>query len=1826
MMSRMGFAALIVFTLALVQFFPLAAIAESRQIVVTEDNDYFGFDLETEKDVTLEQCKSSCLSNQACLAFTYNTSAQFCFLKSDFSKISSFKGAVAGRIISTSGEPDLGAPPKLSYLPTFILGEAQTFRNGLNIGKPLPDTTGFLSMIRVGNQNYNTNTKTAIDGFYTALRIDADNVGAWLKLSAVTQSHISTKSSDKQFYQRMATSSAYNAYLLSRSQSKRAEALALLARGLRARNNTRPALTAFKQSLALREVPVERAAYSQLLSTHGFRVLNHTINSDNLSPRVCVQFSEKLQSSATDYTNYLTVNRKTPQAIDVKSKQICIEGLSHGKTYQIGLREGLPSTIGENLQTNVNLNIYIRDRKSAARFTGSNFVLPLSARRGIPIVTVNAISADLKLYRIGERALSTLISDSKFLRQLQNYQIDYLMESLGEPIWNGQVDITPDLNKEVTTSIPIDKALPTRKPGVYLLTAAASKSGPQPGDNIASQWFVISDIGLTTFNGNGNMRVVSRSLSTAKPLVNTEVTLIAHNNEILGTAITNGEGEAIFDAGLTRGKQGLAPAAVTAKTSSSDFIFLDISRPGFDFTDRGVRGRAAPAGVDVYAWTERGIYRTGETVHVAALARDATANAIDGLPLTFVFRRPDGMEDRRIINKGEDLGGYSVQLPLTNNAKRGTWQLQVYTDPKKNPVAEQMFLVEDFLPERTDFEIIAPQNALAIGETGSVKIKGRYLYGAPASGLKIDGELIVSTKRQREGFKGYLFGLASEKQTTNQYVAINNMPPLNADGESVFNVALKNTHATTRPQSANLVVRMREGSGRAVERKTSVNIVPQQTMIGIKPDFDDGQTGENTTSEFSIIAVDPSGNRTQLSGTEWSLVKIERNYQWYRNGSSWNYESFDVESKVANGEINIGENQAAKLQLPVKWGHYRLEVRSNSHDGLASSVDFNAGWYVETKSTQTPDGLEIALDKLDYKIGDIAKLKVSPRYGGELLIAIGTDSILKTMSVSVPASGSTIDIPVEEDWGAGAYVLATLYRPGNAGNSRLPMRAIGVKWLSVAPEERALSVSLDLPEQSEPHNQFTIPVHVGGLKPGEEAYVSIAAVDVGILNLTNYKSPDPVARYFGQRQLGIGMRDIYGRLINGYLGTTGRLRTGGDGSDGMSSDGSPPTEKLVAFFKGPVRLDDNGDASVSFDIPQFNGSIRVMATAWTANGVGSSDAETIIREPMVISASLPKFMAPGDQARLLIEIANTDAPSGTYWLGLESSENLSFSQEGLVQALDLPSGEKSKLIIPVSAISTGEGWARIILSHADGFSIEHDIAMPVRPGSLPITRKLNVALNANGGSLVIDKHLLAGSNLDGAKINVSVARPSAIDVPSLLLQLNKYPYGCAEQTASKALPLLYASEFKQGIPGFDDVVIKARIQKAIDKVLSYQSNSGGFSLWGNGADDLWLGAYVSDFLTRAIEKGYDVPAEPMKQALNNLQNVLAYQNDLAQNSASVAYALYVLARNKQASAGDLRYYADTQLSSFKSPIARAQLAASMALYGDQQRAESTFSSAFSLAQKNSNSYAGRYVYGSNLRDAAAMLALASESTPEPSNINGMRQLISALNFSDEYTNTQEQAWLLLAARAAKSLDSAITLEVDGQPHQGTLGRRIEGSNLANQPLRVTNTFEKELQATITTVAVPDQPLPAGGNGFTISRTYYQLDGSEANVSQVEQNERFVVVLKIKQLQDLASRIIVTDLLPAGFEIDNPRLVGSADLKNFNWLPSTVAAHSDFRSDRFIGAFNRAKGTKSEFTVAYTVRAVTPGTFTHPAATIEDMYRPELSARTSTGWMQVNAPR
>ena len=306
-----------------------------------------------------------------------------------------------------------------------------------------------------------------------------------------------------------------NAYQTSRTVSQRAEALSLLAQSLDRRQEGRPVLEAYKASLELANAPAVQSAFADARARFGFRVTGNTVDPDAETPRACVQFSESLTDA--DYKQFVTLDGAPPQTIEASGSEICFDNLKHGGRYRIALRAGLPSTVGEVLEKPVTISAFIRDRAKSVRFTGDNFVLPGAARRGIPIVSVNADKALVELYRVGDRSLTQLLNGEQFLTQLDFYAIQRIQDEIGEPVWKGELAVKNSLNDDVTTSFPVDEALPNREPGIYVLTARLEGDRAEEWDPRATQWFVVSDIGLTTFAGEDGLSVFARSLGTAKP-------------------------------------------------------------------------------------------------------------------------------------------------------------------------------------------------------------------------------------------------------------------------------------------------------------------------------------------------------------------------------------------------------------------------------------------------------------------------------------------------------------------------------------------------------------------------------------------------------------------------------------------------------------------------------------------------------------------------------------------------------------------------------------------------------------------------------------------------------------------------------------------------------------------------------------------------------------------------------------------------------------------------------------------------------------------------------------------------------------------------------------------------------------------------------------------------------------------------------------------------------------------------------------------------------------------------------------------------------------
>ena len=523
-----------------------------------------------------------------------------------------------------------------------------------------------------------------------------------------------------------------------------------------------------------------------------------------------------------------------------------------------------------------------------------------------------------------------------------------------------------------------------------------------------------------------------------------------------------------------------------------------------------------------------------------------------------------------------------------------------------------------------------------------------------------------------------------------------------------------------------------------------------------------------------------------------------------------------------------------------------------------------------------------------------------------------------------------------------------------------------------------------------------------------------------------------------------------------------------------------------------------------------------------------------------------------------------------------------------------------------------------------------------------------------GGNISLSPDLVRDMIAPRTRVSISVGPIATLDIPSLLTSLDRYPYGCAEQTVSRALPLVYANAVAAQLGIAPDKELKERVQKAVDRVFEMQDSSGAFGVWGPVTTDLWLTGYVTDFLTRAKEQGFAVNPQGFTQALDRLQNFIAYAEDFKQGGEDRAYALYVLARNGRAPIGDLRYYADTRLDRFSTPLAKAQLGAALAMMGDKMRAETAFASALDSLDvpEPTGAFGYRGDYGSDLRDSAALLTLASETHVTNVEAPKLINVIAKAYVGRTYTSTQEQAWMLLAANAMAEEGRDLKLIVNGAPVVGAVNRAMSAEEILKAPLTVANDGAGPVDAVVSVIGSSLTTEPPVSKGFTIERTYYTLDGKPVDLksatggtSQVKQNERLVAVVKI-ELKDPGGRVLLVDRLPAGFEIDNPRIVDSGDVKALDWLKTTVQPeHSEFRDDRFVAAFNFSsgnteqaapeaestpdgqavtKGPATSATVAYMVRAVTPGAFIHPAATVEDMYRPERYARSAAGKLTVTA--
>ena len=1791
-----------------------------RRVILWRDTDFFGADIQSLLDIPMSSCENTCLDDPNCSAYTYNTNKNACFLKDAVGERSDFTGAFSAEIVPTS-------PVYLAYADNRA--QELAFLAGNDLEKARQQTRDMPHDYVVGGwqeEDLRAGIRDSEAGanlldamrFAGGLVVLTDRPGDWAEFArlSLALAYQTGNTGEKRRYRDQGIAAAVNGYLRADRPGLQADLLVFMAQGLDARGRGRETIPALRLAMDLSPRDEISQALDLAIGKYGFRVTDHRVDADAAEPRICAVFNENLQATGVDYAPFVQSDA-SGLAVEVAGRELCVSGLSHGTRYRLTFRAGLPSAAGETLVRPVTIEAYVRDRSPQVWFPGRAYVLPALGDAALPIASVNADTADLVLYRMSDRNLVEAFRQRYFSNPLAYWEVEDLADGMAEEVWRGtgqmQGNAEEMLNREVTTLLPMGEAVRGRKPGVYLLEASLPETDPYDNPP-ATQWFVISDIGLATMLGADGLHVFTRSLATGTAIEGARVQLVSRANSVLAEVETDAQGHARVPEGLTAGQGSAAPALVVVRAGDDDMAFLSLTEPAFDLSDRGVEGRPAAPPIDVFATTDRGAYRAGEVVHATVLARDGRSEAIGGLPITAVLYRPDGVEYSRNLSQGSAAGGHVFDLPLGGNVPRGTWRLDFHADPDAPALASLTLLVEDFLPERIDFDLALPEGPIAVTDSPELTVSARYLFGAPGADLPIEGEVILRPSRSLDSLPGVLFGRYDDQRGP-QYGNLPFDQRTDARGRATLPVVFPEINAPGMPLQARINVRVSEGSGRPVERSLTRLLTGAGPMIGIKPAFDD-DLPEGAEARFAVQALGPELAPVPMQ-VRWRINRVKTRYQWYAIDGSWTWDPITTRETVASGEVTLGA-QPADIAGRVDWGRYELVVEATgAAAGVASSVEFYAGWYGAADTTLTPDMLELSLDAPSYRPGDTATLRLVPRVAGKVLVTVMSNRLIAMQTLDATEGENVVTLPVSDDWGAGAYVTATLVQPMQDAAGHLPTRAIGLAYASVDPGKRQLTASFEGPDEAAPRGPLDVALKVEGAAPGTRVYATIAAVDVGILNLTSFDSPDPSGYYFGQRRLGMALRDIYGRLIDRSGALPGSVRSGGDAGAQMRMQAPPPTEELVAGFSGLLVVGDDGYARTSFQIPSFNGTVRLMAVVWSDTAVGQAERDITIADPVVVTASLPRFLAPGDTARLLLELVHAKGPAGDMALTV-TGKGVAVDSSMLPPRITLARGGTTRLSVPVSASRVGLGQIEVVLTTPDGARLTKTLMLPVQLGDPEVARLSRFTL-APGESFTLDGEVFAGFVAGSGRATLTAGALARMNVAGLLDRLDRYPYGCTEQLTSRALPLLYFDDVARAIGQDSKQDIPARIDDAISRVLANQSASGSFGLWRPASGDLWLDAYVTDFLSRARAKGYEVPDIAFRAAMDNLRGRINYAADFDYGGEAIAYALYVLAREGAAAMGDLRYYVDEKGDAFATALADAQMGAALAAYGDPVRADAMFRRAGEKLTRDMPD-AGqiwRDDYGTSLRDAAAVLALATEAG---SNGVDRAALSRRVALGGDPLSTQEASWSLLAAAEMIGQMPASGLSINGVSATGPVIEALEANTLG-APLVLRNDGTAEVELSLSTFGVPLTPVPAGGKGYRIVRRYFTMQGEPMDVQEVRQGTRMVVVLTVQPFGKSEGRLMVSDPLPAGFEIDNPNLLAAGDIGALDWLElNSDARHTEFRQDRFLAAIDwRSDKT---FRLAYVVRAITPGSYRHPAASVEDMYRPSFRARGESGTVRI----
>ncbi len=1536
-----------------------------------------------------------------------------------------------------------------------------------------------------------------------------------------------------------------------------------------------------------------------------------------------------------NHDDYFSLTKKSGEQVDdsivlsSNNKIVYFPFVEPSSNYKLTVYKGLTANNNSKLKKDVFKEITTRPIIASYNFASKGSFLPLKQHNGLPIELVNIKDINVDYFKVPDEQVVQFLSNQGYFQDKINRYYAQRSIDRAELVYSARYQFNAQKNKRRTFNLPIQNIEALASPGIYL---AVMSQATEIHQQISMTHFMVTDIGMHVRVYKEQLEVALNSLTNQAPLSGVKVTLLDKNGKQLDQVNSSPAG-----LGTLRTK---ADARYIIAQSEKSLSVVPLSGPALDLSEFSLAHRPF-ASKEIFVYSARDLYRPGESIDFNALLRDQDGKLITPIPLKASIKDASGQIVKSFTWHSKADGYFHQPFTLPKDAKTGTWQLDI--NQHKKLLTSYQFKVEEFLPERLKltFNQGEATQLYRVNDKLTVNVLGEYLYGAPASGNRFESRISLAAQREPfESLKGFQFGNIAEKNLKQQYQLAD--VKLDADGKAAINIENRWANAKS-PVKVTLQASLFETGGRAISRRHQSIVIPTDKLIGIKPHFKNNPKN-NSRVTFDVISTNAQGQLIASNDLEVKLIREDRRYFWeFNNREGWHYRWSDSEFVEYNTSTNTNTALASQLTLPVEYGRYRLEI-SDTSSKIITSIRFFAGydWYSAWQDNQSssqaarPDKVSLAWDKASYNSGDVAQLSIVPPKAGEALLLIESDKLLHSERISIPAQGLNVAVNIDESWQRHDIYASVVHLQHGDNKKRItPTRAIGLLHLPLNRETRKLDVAIESAEEIYPNQKYQVKVKVNG-HANQQAKLTVAMVDVGVLSLTEFETPDAHNYFFEPRRFQVDSRDIYQNLIELNDAPLARQKFGGDAELSRGGKKAQAEVQILSLFSGLVTVDSTGYATASFDIPDFNGRVRLMAVAFTDDKFGFSESEMTIAAPIVTQLAMPRFLATNDQSTFALDLHNSTEQTQTLSVSLNSTTPVSISNTSAdsKQEITLAPTQKTTLVYPV-AVGNKEGRATVSLSvqGVEDYPINRDWHINVR-SPYPALIEYKKATLTKGQSFNFSpteyEHLIPETFAAVLSINNKVEFNSREQMKHLL----KYPYGCLEQSTSSTYPWLYANAAILSALDLENSTNKTRldsIEYGLSRIQAKALKNGAYGLWSNTSqEEHWLTAYVGDFFTDAKAQGIEVDQSLFTKTMTRLTSYLnnsngSYTNRWSQAAkhydfAYRAYAGYVLSRHNKASLAKLRDLAKHKSNHAESQLALIHLALALHNQGDNINSQAIFNKA--IAMQRSDKYLSDY--GSVIRDQALIIHLLIKHNYQVNYAFDTALTLSSLLAEKKYLSTQERNALFLASISLEQgeqkiwqADLVLNEAKSTIKQAGVYAKKLSNEDL-QQALTLTNTQDERLYINFAYQGVSKDKPQATAGELTIERDYYNSAGQKIAATKLNVGDMVIVAIRVDS-QRRSPDLLVVDLLPAGLELENQNLNHAIKLDNIlfdgksasEWQRHTKVLHQEYRDDRYVAAIDVGyRGTSYLF---YLARAVTPGLYKVPAPLVENMYQPDKNA-------------